>query len=706
MRAVAVLLLIASASTGASASELRQAEALRANPIRKVVNMLQKMSKNVEAEGEKQQKLFEQYMCYCKNSGGDLAKSISDAGTKIPQLESDIKSGEAKKKQLDEDLKQHQADRSAAKAAMAEATALRGKEAAAYAKEDSEDKANIAATEKATAAIEKGMGSAFLQTRTANVLLELAKKRQEDELVSFLSGAQGEEYAPASGEITGILKTMHDEMTADNAEETAAEQAAIKAYDELTVAKTKEVNSLTKAIESKMTRVGELAVEIVQMKNDLGDTADALEEDKKFLADMEKNCKTKQAEWDEIVKTRNEELLALADTIKVLNDDDTLELLKKTLPGASASFMQLQVSSKAMRQRALAVLHPRSYNLDFIALAIRGKKIGFEKVIGMIDEMAATLKAEQADDDNKKEYCSKQFDLSDDKKKSLERSISDLETAIADAKDGIAATSEEIEALGASIKALDKAVAEATEQRKEENADFQALMAGDSAAKEILAFAKNRLNKFYNPKLYKAPPKRELSDEDRATLAAGGTLAPTAAPGGIAGTGATVLADVSAHAQPAPPPEAPGAYKKKGEESGGVIAMIDLLIKDLDKEMTVAKAEEKDAQEDYDQMMKDSADKRSKDAKNLGDKEAALADMKASLEKDTESKASTGKELGATVMYIQSLHNECDWLLQYFNVRKEARTSEIDALGKAKAVLSGADYSLVQVKTQRFLRRA
>merc|ERR1719392_587706 len=156
---------------------------------------------------------------------------------------------------------------------------------------------------------------------------------------------------------------------------------------------------------------------------------------------------------------------------------------------------------------------------------------------------------------------------------------------------------------------------EATETRKSENSEFNELIASDTAAKELLRFAKNRLNKFYNPKLYKAPPKRELSDEDRATLAAGGTLAPTAAPGGIAGTGVTVLADVSQHnvVKPPPPPEAPGAYKKKSGESGGVIAMIDLLIKDLDKEMTVAKTEEKDSQADYEAMMKDSAAKRADD---------------------------------------------------------------------------------------------
>merc|ERR1719343_370167 len=492
-----------------------------ANPIRKVVTMLQNMVKKVEAEGEKEKELFEKYMCYCKTSGGDLAKSISDAGTKMPELEADIKEKTAKKAQLDEDIKQHQADRAAAKTAMADATALREKEAAAYAKESSEDSANIAAIEKATAAIEKGMGSAFLQTNTASILLHLAEKRQEEELVSFLSGTQSEDYAPASGEIVGILKTMHDEMTKDFAEEKAAEEAAIKAYDELMAAKTKEVNALTKAIEEKMTRVGELGVEIAQMKNDLGDTAEALVEDKKFLADLEKNCDKKSAEWEVIVKTRNEELLALADTIKVLNDDDALELFKKTLPGA-ASFVQVKVSSSVARSQALAAIQrARSsstfdrHHLDFIALAIRGKKIGFEKVIGMIDEMVATLKTEQADDNDKKEYCAKEFDLADDKKKSLERSVADLETAIEDGKEGISTTEADIAALEKTIKALDKAVAEATDQRKEENEDFTQLMASDSAAKELLGFAKNRLNKFYNPKLYKAPPKRELTEEDR-----------------------------------------------------------------------------------------------------------------------------------------------------------------------------------------------
>merc|ERR550514_2514090 len=126
--------------------------------------------------------------------------------------------------------------------------------------------------------------------------------------------------------------------------------------------------------------------------------------------------------------------------------------------------------------------------------------------------MVATLKEEQLDDDHKKEYCAEEFDVSDDKKKGLERSISNLEKALAKGKEGISTHAAEIKALEEGIVALDKSVAEATEQRKEENTDFTELIASDAAAVELLGFAKNRLNKFYNPKLYKAPSGAVLAD--------------------------------------------------------------------------------------------------------------------------------------------------------------------------------------------------
>jgi len=650
-----------------------------ANPIRKVVNMLEALKAKVEAEGEKEKELYDKYMCYCKNAGGTLAKSIADAEAKGPQLTAAIEEATGKLAQLKEDVKAHQNDRAAAKSAMAEATALREKEKAAFDKVESETKTNLAALGKATTAIEKGMGG-FLQTTAAATLRNLASKldmmdADRQDLVAFLSGST--EYAPASGEIVGILKQMGDEMSKDLADAQATEKAAVASYEELMAAKTKEVNALSKMIEEKLTRIGDVGVEIQQMKNDLGDTAEGLEEDKKFIADLDKNCEAKTKLFKENVNYRTQELAALADTIKILNDDDALELFKKTLPGAS-SFMQIAVSEQSTKARALDILNgvkshsQRRVQLDFISMALRGKKIGFEKVIKMIDDLAAELKQDQINDDSKKEYCAAEFDQADDKKKVLEKSVSDLETAIVNSKDGITTTTEEIGALEDSIKALDKEVAEATENRKEENKEYTELMAGNAAAKELIEFAKNRLNKFYNPKLYKAPAE---------------------------------LAQVRARDAPPPPPESIDAYSKKSEESNGIIAMMDTLIKDLDKEMTEAEVEEKDAQADYEQMMKDSADKRAEDSKSLTDKQSALADLKSGLEQQTADLSSTQKELAATNQYIHTLHLECDWLLKYFDMRKEARAGEIDALGKAKAVLNGADYSLVQLHSVKALRR-
>jgi len=265
--------------------------------------------------------------------------------------------------------------------------------------------------------------------------------------------------------------------------------------------------------------------------------------------------------------------------------------------------------------------------------------------------------------------------------------------------EAIATLTEEIAAIEAGIVALDKAVAEATAQRKDENAEYKALIASDTAAQEVLGFAKNRLNKFYNPKLYKPPPKVELSSEDRIYSSMGGEVT-TAAPGGIAGTGIAVLAQVSAHSQekdaPAPPPATWGAYATKSEETNGVIAMIDLLVKDLQKELTEAETQEKDSQADYEEMMKDSAAKRTTDSDSLTQKGSAKADAEEALQGHSQSRADGAKELMATEKYISSLHAECDWLLQYFDARKAARAGEVDSLTKAKAVLSGADYSLLQ----------
>merc|ERR1719254_409782 len=101
-----------------------------------------------------------------------------------------------------------------------------------------------------------------------------------------------------------------------------------------------------------------------------------------------------------------------------------------------------------------------------ISLALRGKKVSFDKVIAMVDDMSALLVKEQGSDDDKKKYCEKNLDETEDELKELSWSIKDLGKAIDEHEESIKATAAEIESLTEGIKTLDKSVAEATKNRK------------------------------------------------------------------------------------------------------------------------------------------------------------------------------------------------------------------------------------------------
>ena len=626
----AILLLLVPASS------LELSMSANENPIRRIVNLLQGTQKKVEEEGEKMEEMFEKYMCYCETNTKTLAVSIDELTEAVPQGEASVKGLTETKAQLEEELKTHKADREAANGAIEEATSQREKDKAAFDAYSAEAKANIAAVEKAVAAIRKGMGDAFLQTGSAQllhkVLLQTTKLSDfdQEEMASFLQGKMG---AGGTGEIVGILSQMGEEMAADLKEAEEEEASSVQDFEALTAAKNKEIAAATSAIEEKTERVGKVAVDIVNAKQELADTQEALADDTSYLAELKKSCAEQTKLFDIIKKTRAEELAAIGATIKILNDDDALDLFKKTLPSPSLmqeSLLQVRASTHNM-ERVRALLREVSATkavdrnaastqvAQLMQLALAGKKVGFEKIIKMIDDLVALLAKEQLDDDDKKAWCLAELDTADDKKKALELSVSDSASAIDALKGSIATLKEEIAALGEGIVALDKSVAEATDQRREENSDYKTLMVNNQAAKEILEFAKNRLNKFYNPKLYKPP-----TDEP------------------------AMLVQVAAHKSdeaPPPPPESFNAYTKKSEDNAGVTQMIDLLVKDLDKELQEAEVNEKDAQSDYEALMAESSTKRADDSKSLSDKTAAKASEEEALETEQDTKAATGQEL-------------------------------------------------------------
>merc|ERR1719352_1963948 len=525
---------------------------------------------------------------------------------------------------------------------------------------------------------------------------------------SVMDLLQGKETAQSSGEITGMLKAMLEEMEGDLATAKKDEATAAAGFEELSAAKASEIASATSAIESKTKRSGEVAVEVVQTQDDMEDTEAEVKETQAFIGNLAKQCAEKKADWAERQKTRAEEISAISEAIKVLNDDDALDLFKKTVPSMVQTGMEfLQKSSKssvALRAKGLLVSlmqtgRAHTTQLSLMASALKSKAVDFSKITEQIDGMIDVLGKEQTDDDTQKAFCDEEFTKSAAEKKDTEDKLASLAASIEEMSATVATLKSEIETLTAEIKALDKAVAEATEQRKTDHAAFLQASAESQAAVQLIEAAKNKLNKFYNPTMYKAPERRELTEEERIAVA-NGAVDPrdaeeaTAAPG-IAGTGITVFAQVrtASNAAPPPPPETFGAYTKKSGKSNGVIKLMDMMIGDVKTDLSESEHAEEMAQKDYENLMSASQKTRATNAESITEKESASSEWMEKIENAKTEQASSTEALAKVKEYIAGLHSSCDFLIENYGARKEARTNEIEGLKNAKSVLAGANFS-------------
>jgi chromosome segregation ATPase len=270
--------------------------------------------------------------------------------------------------------------------------------------------------------------------------------------------------------------------------------------------------------------------------------------------------------------------------------------------------------------------------------------------------------------------------------------------------DESATLADEMKRLAKEVKEMDKAVAEATENRKEEHEEFITFQTENGAAVQLIEKAKNKLFKFYRPNQYKEAPKQELTDEEKILAASGRSdMIATAAPEMIAGTSIAAVqtqlytqlrestAD-DASAAPPPPPATWDAYQKKDGKSNGVIALMDMLLKELQDGITEAENEEKTAQKDYERLMVESKESRASMSESITSKEVAKADLDTKIEATKEKKTSEETQLTSLKQTMAQLHADCDFLVENYDLRKTARENEVEGLKNAKSVLSGASF--------------
>jgi len=651
---------------------------VNANPIRKVVNLMETMQSKIEAEGKKNDELFDKFECYCKKTQTELEDEIAKADAIGNVKPEDIKAKEAQLQQLQqavEDLKNEETEE---EETLAAATASREKQHQEHMKAETEHAGTENAAENALHTLHTN------QTDADNLSVHDAVANP-----AVPAGFLQIRSKQLPGEVNAYIRQIEETSEENWRQEVADDTKGAGLFDSVKSSKTKSIKTVLDMVTKKQKKIGDLKVEIVNMKHMMKGGAKALAEDKKMLAELKKDCPQRASEQDEKKALRADELKALDDTIKMLNDDDALDLFGKTIK--QPSLLQFNTAHEQAREKAKQIVsdlraqvgsHPE---LNFLALALSGKNVDFTHVLKKIDGMVVLMGKEGKDDVSKKDYCKKEFHDAASKAKDLKSKISELSASVNEKQASIEKIAEEIKSINDGVRSLDESMAQATENRKAEAAAYLELVQQDSAAVELLGAAKNRLHQFYNPKLFKDTTTPSPYDP-------------------------YALVQVSLHRQQTEAvkvgaaPATAGAYKRSTGASNGVLSMVATMISDLQREMAVAKADEKNSQKEYESTVADAKEKRAADLKDAQSKAAAKADLEGDLNDDVQTKGMKVKVQKAAMQFTENLHKECDWLLKNFDLRKQAREEEVDNLKRAKAVLAGADFSLLQATPARRLR--
>jgi len=497
-----------------------------------------------------------------------------------------------------------------------------------------------------TNSMDRILNEVFLKPDDTNLV-----QQQEEQPRGAVSAKS---YNSRSGQIFGVLKQMQETFEKNLTTAQAEEKAARESFAALKAAKTKEINAAASAKDDKTSELATTDQRNAQAKEDIENTKAALSADERFQVELEERCATSDKEFAERQKTRAEEIQAVSETISFLTDEDARDLFSRTL-----SFAQIANSGrkKLIREATAKLLQVAKKNHDYhlAHLAVAVKLDAFTRVKKAMDDMVEQLKKEQKDEVDHRDWCLRELDQNEDQLADKNRKKANLEAAITDLEGTLDTLKNDVEALNGEIAELQTQMKRAGEDRGAENKEFQTTVSDQRATVQILNKALARLQKFYNKK----------SD----------ALVQAAEPGkSVAG-------------------EAPkqATYKKSGG-APGVLGLIQMIINDAERMTQEALSNEQASQKAYESFVQNT------NASIRANQEEIASKLNAKADADLD-KAEAGEELRGTVATLENLsgyngqmHRSCDWVVKNFETRQTARQEEIDAIGEAKAILSGSDF--------------
>jgi len=613
---------------------------------------LKDMEGQLKKEADADAEMYEQMVCWCETGAKAKETAIKTQTQRIADLGAAIEEYAAKSDQLKSDIEGLKADVAAKEAALEQATSIRDKELAEFNAEEKDMIQSITSLKGAVITLSKAHGeSALLQVK--ELLKHQSKKYHQ--FFSLIqqktsSTALSTEHTPASGEIYGILKQMKEQFETSLATSKKEEETAAAEYVQMKEAKTAELAAANGQIESKTVELGDTEEKFALSTTDKKDTEASLEADQGFLADLKDKCAVADEEYAARVKVRTEEQKAIGETIGILTDEEANDAFTKSMTFLQTS-RTLKVNNRAKAVQMLKGAAQKFKSPRLITLAMSMRLDAFAKVKENIDIMVKELKQESADEVTDRDYCIKSLNENDKQTAAATDMKGDLDTKIADLTSAISELTEALAALKAEVTATQVEMKKATAIRAEENKDFQMTIQDQRATQAILEKALGRLKEFYEKK-------------------------------------ALLQEEAKENGEPLAPPPAQGTYKPNAG-GGGVMAMIEDVIKESKEIETQAIADETSAQAAYEGFIKDSNKLINSNNDDIADKSEAKAKAdaaKAQAEGDLKGTVDTILTLADT---SKTLHDQCDFLLKHFTERQASRSQEIDALNQAKAIFSG-----------------
>lgn len=713
----------------------------KTNPIKRVINLLNDMKAQLEKEAAKESEMYDEMVCWCETNEKEKVKAIADAEAKDKDLSAEIESRaarfgsvsteiEAMKKQIAEDTE-----------ALKQATAIREKEAAAFRGNEKDTVQAITNLKNAVAVLKKHQGGdsnkisgtgfiqmdASLMSSLRSVLRDVSfryemmmadrstpehqsallqiKSGLEKDLMSTLGGTSSslpvefaqrilertasqssgpgflqasdkqplyESRSSASGAIFGILTQMLEEFEKNLSTSQKDEIKAKEDYEALAAAKADSIDTGKAKLDAMEAEDAGNAKALSDAKEDLELTRKQRSADVEFLRNLRVTCQNLDREWEARSKTRSQEILAVAEALEIITSDDNREMLYK-----STSFLQVTEGTEMQmrRNRASTSLRTAAQGPSFDAddlldawhnrkspslvsgpraqlstLAVTVQLDSFTKVKAAMDKMVADLKKEQQEEAELKAFCTKEFNQNEKETYDNTEQKEDLEAKMDELAALIKKLGEEIADAQSQIAETQLGVKKASQTREEQNAEFQTTVSDQRATQTILTKALDRLKAFYKK-----------------------------AEGGGA-----------AFVQQGQTPPVQFNKLKKNAGASPVIGMIEQIIEDSKATESGAISTEREAQANYETFVKDSNNLVKELTDSVTEKTKSIASSKTEAEDAKSDHIATLEELELLSQHKAELHGQCDFVLSNFDIRQKARLQEIEAIGEAKAILSGA----------------